>query len=138
MISKFLPKHKGVYWCIAEDGPGKQITSKHAALTAGISRFILLTVHAHHVYIHVRFIADLFATTSHAEGEAIKTQELQLIGKILEKSAIDFSKYGIEMERLLSGESDVTYEEMEFVMKLNPNTQVLSINLKREITSSKH
>ncbi len=86
----------------------------------------------------MRFIADLFATTFHAEGEVIKRQELQFIGKILEKSAIDFSKYGIEMEHLLSGESDVTYEEMEFVMKLNPSTQVLSINLKREITSSKH
>ena len=56
----------------------------------------------------------------------------------MEKSAIDFGNYGIEKEHLLSGESDVTYKEMEFVMKLNPSTQVLSINLKQEITSSKH
>ncbi len=52
---------------------------------------------------------------------------------MLEKSAIDLGKYGIE-----TGESDVTYEEMEFIMKLNPSTQVLSINLKQGIMSSKH
>ena len=73
----------------------------------------------------------------HTEGENIEKQELQFIGKMLEKSAIDFGNYGIEKEHLLRGESDVTYEEMEFVMKLNPSTQVLSINLKQEITSSK-
>ena len=76
-------------------------------------------------------------TAFYTEGEKIERQDLQLIGKILEKSAIDFSNYGIETVHLLSGESDVTYEEMEFVMKLNPRTQVLSINLKQEITASK-
>ena len=70
---------------------------------------------------------------THTEGEKIEKQELEFIGKMLEKSAIDFGKYGIE-----TGESDVTYEEMEFIMKLNPRTQVLSINLKQEIMSSKH
>ncbi len=57
---------------------------------------------------------------------------------MLEKSAIDFGNYGIEKGHLLNGSSDVTYEEMEFVMNLNPRTQVLSINLKQEVTSSKH
>ena len=66
------------------------------------------------------------------DGEKIEKQELKFIGKILEKSAIDFGKYG------LNGERDVTYKEMEFVMNLNPRTQVLSINLKQEITSSKN
>ncbi len=77
-------------------------------------------------------------TAFHTEGENIEKQELQFIGKMLEKSAIDFGNYGIEKEHLLNRESDVTYEEMEFVMKLNPSTQVLSNNLKQEITSSKH
>ncbi len=36
LVLKFLPKHKGVYWCISEDGSGTQITSRHATLTAGI------------------------------------------------------------------------------------------------------
>ncbi|XP_064389434.1 uncharacterized protein LOC135337431 isoform X3 [Halichondria panicea] len=103
LISKFLPKHKGGYWCVAEDASGTRTTSRHATLTA--------------------------------EGENIEKPELQFIGKMLEKSAIDFGNYGIEKEHLLNGESDVTYEEMEFVMKLNPSTQVLSINLKQEITS---
>ena len=35
LISKFLPKHKGAYWCVAEDASGIQITSRHATLTAG-------------------------------------------------------------------------------------------------------
>ncbi len=35
LISTFLPKHKGVYWCVAEDASGTQITSRHATLTAG-------------------------------------------------------------------------------------------------------
>ncbi len=77
-------------------------------------------------------------TTFYTEGETIEKQELQFIGKILENSAIDFGKDGIETVDLLSGEGDVTYEEMEFVMKKNPKTQVLSINLKQEITSSKN
>ena len=77
-------------------------------------------------------------TAFHTEGKNIEKQELQFIGKMLEKSAIDFGNYGIEKEHLLNGESDVTYKEMEFVMKLNPSTQVLSINLKQEITSSEH
>ncbi len=63
---------------------------------------------------------------------------MQYIGKILEKSVIDFGKYGIENVHLLNGDGKVTYEEMEFVMKLNPRTKVFSINLKQEITSSKH
>ena len=76
-------------------------------------------------------------TAFYTEGENIGNQELQFIGKILENSSIDFGKRGIETVHLLSGESNVTYEEMEFVMKLNPKTQVLSINLKQEITASK-
>ncbi len=76
-------------------------------------------------------------TAFYTEGENIGNQELQFIGKILENSSIDFGKHGIETVHLLSGESNVTYEEMEFVMKLNPKTQVLSINLKQEITASK-
>ena len=77
-------------------------------------------------------------TTFYTEGETIENQELQFIGKILENSAIDFRKYGIKTVDLLNGVGGVTYEEMEFVMKLNPKTQVLSLNLKQEITSSKN
>ncbi len=44
LISKFLPKHKGVYWCVAEDGSDTQITSRHATLTAGNLYALLLIV----------------------------------------------------------------------------------------------
>ncbi len=81
--------------------------------------------------------AVLSVAAFYTEGEKIERQELQLIGKILEKSAIDFGDYGVETVHLLNANSDVTYEEMEFVMKLKQSTQVLSINLKQEITSSR-
>ncbi len=61
----------------------------------------------------------------------IDSQELEFIAKMLKNSAVDFGNY-------VNDKSDVTYEEMEFIMKLNPKTQLLSINLKQEITSSKH
>ncbi len=35
LILKVLPKHKGVYSCIAEDVSGTRITSQPATLTAG-------------------------------------------------------------------------------------------------------
>ncbi len=63
---------------------------------------------------------------------------MKYIGRILEKSEINFGKFGIQTEHLLTGNCDVTYEEMEFIMNANPSTQVLSIDLKQEITSSKH
>ncbi len=40
-ILKLLPKHKGVYWCIAEDESGTRITSQRAALTAGTCPLLL-------------------------------------------------------------------------------------------------
>ncbi len=73
-------------------------------------------------------------TTFYTEGEMIDSQELEFIAKMLKNSAIDFGNY----VHLINNKSDVTYEEMEFIMKLNPKTQLLSINLKQEITSSKH
>ncbi len=54
LISKFLPKHKGTYWCVAEDESGTQITSRHATLTAGnlYVRLILCITHSHYNYTH--------------------------------------------------------------------------------------
>lgn len=79
-----------------------------------------------------------FNTILHIDGEIIEKDKMQYIGKILEKSDLDFGKDGIENVHLLNGDSEVTYEEMEFVMNLDPRTKVFSINLKQEITSSKH
>ena len=44
LILKFLPKHKGVYWCVAEDASGTRTTSRHATLTAG-NLFAFITHH---------------------------------------------------------------------------------------------
>ncbi len=88
-----------------------------------------------HITCTPRSYADFYMYT---EGEKIEKQVLQFIGTILDKSAIDFGKYGIETVHLLNGKCDVLYEEMECLMKLNPSTEVLSINLKQEITSSKN
>ncbi len=142
LILKVLPKHKGVYSCIAEDESGTRITSKRVALTAGTCPLLILytfvLINSYSLFkAYTACLCTFVILLFNTEGEKIEKQELQFIGKILENSSIDFGKDGIETVDLLSGEGDVTYEEMEFVMKKNPKTQVLSINLKQEITSSK-
>ena len=64
----------------------------------------------------------------------IDSQELEFIAKMLKNSAVDFGNY----VHLINDKSDVTYEEMEFIVIKSKNTTILSINLKQEITSSKH
>ena len=59
-----------------------------------------------------------------------------MLGEILKASNIEFRETGINIEHLLNGESGLTYEEMQFVMKDNPTTRVLSINLKQELQTS--
>ena len=55
LISKFLPKQKGVYWCVAEDASGTQTTSRHAKLTAG-NLFALLRI-----IVHGEMLLEVFA-----------------------------------------------------------------------------
>ncbi len=50
----------------------------------------------------------------------IDSQELEFIAKMLKNSAVDFGNY----VHLINDKSDVTYEEMEFIVKLNPKTQL--------------
>ncbi len=42
LVLKLFPKHKGVYWCTAENALGTRITSKYAALTAGTCPLIIV------------------------------------------------------------------------------------------------
>ena len=63
LISKFFPKHKGAYWCVAEDASGTQITSRHVILTAGnllVYYFILYSPHAHIQYSQVMHACESF------------------------------------------------------------------------------
>ena len=68
----------------------------------------------------------------------MEEKESKLLGKILSASNIDLSDSGVTMEHLLDGNSSLlTYEEMEVVLKENPTTRFLSMNLKQELKSSK-
>ena len=70
------------------------------------------------------------------DGDQLEEAEARLLGEILKSFNIDFSYGGINTQQLLDGESGLTYEEMQFVMKDNPTTRILSMNLKQELQSS--
>ena len=44
LVLKLLPRHKGVYWCVAEDASGTRITSQYATLTAGTCPLIIVCI----------------------------------------------------------------------------------------------
>ena len=70
------------------------------------------------------------------DGELIEKEESKLLGIILRKADISLAVYGIEVKELVEGESDVTYEEMQYVLKENPTTRVLSVDLKEGLKTS--
>ena len=70
------------------------------------------------------------------DGDQLEEAEARLLGEILKASNIDFSYSGINTQQLLDGGSGLTYGEMQFVMKDNPTTRFLSMNLKQELRSS--
>ena len=59
-----------------------------------------------------------------------------LLGQILKNAGVSLSVYEIEVELLAEGKTELTYEEMEYVLKDNPDTQVLAENLKEELKTS--
>ena len=72
------------------------------------------------------------------DGKRIEEKESRLLGKILSASNIDLRDGGVTIEQLLDGNSGhLTYEEMEVVLKENPITRFLSMNLMQEMQSSK-
>ena len=70
----------------------------------------------------------------HLGGDVLNNNESKLVGQILKKTGV--SVYGIDVEQLAKGEIEVTFEEMEYVLKDNPITHVLAMNLKEELTAS--
>ena len=70
------------------------------------------------------------------DGDQLEGAEARLLGEILKASSVDFSYSGIDTQQLLNGENCLTYGEMQFVMKDNLTTQILSMNLKQELKSS--
>ena len=67
---------------------------------------------------------------------ALKREESRLLGQILRRNGVGLDVYRIDVEQLVGGEVEVTYEEMEYVLKDNPITNVLAMNLKEELTTS--
>ena len=70
------------------------------------------------------------------DGDQLEEAEARLLGEILKASNIEFRGTGVNIQQLFDGESGLTYEEMQFVMKDNPTTRILSMNLKQELQSS--
>ena len=70
------------------------------------------------------------------DGDQLEEAEARLLGEILKTSDVEFKNLGVNIQDLLDGQSDLTYEEMQFVMKDNPTTRILSMNLKQELQSS--
>ena len=70
------------------------------------------------------------------DGDQLEEEELKLLGEILKASNVEFNNLGVDIQELLDGQSDLTYQEMQFVMKDNQIPQVLSMNLKQELQSS--
>ena len=74
---------------------------------------------------------------SDIDGEQIGEKESIWLGEILKNAGINFSDKGVSNEKLLKGGSDLTYEEVQFVLKENSTTHSLSENLKEELQSRK-
>ena len=70
------------------------------------------------------------------DGEQLEKAEARLLGEILKASNTEFRETGVNVQQLLDGGSGLTYEEMQFVMKKNDNTRILSKNLKQELQTS--
>ena len=67
----------------------------------------------------------------------MRKEESKLLGEILKKSHIDLVLFGIDVDQLAEGECILTYEEGKYVLKDNPTTHLLSMNLKEELQGSK-
>ena len=68
----------------------------------------------------------------------MKHEESRLLGEILRRTGVDLAVYGVDVEQLAKGEVEVTYEEMEYLLKDSPITHVLAMNLKEELTASEY
>ena len=58
-----------------------------------------------------------------------------LLGQFLKKADINLTSYGIDIEQLAEGKSDLSFEEMQYVLRENPTTHC--VNIKEALTSSK-
>ena len=71
------------------------------------------------------------------DGDQLEEAEGRLLGEILKASNIEFKDTGVDAQQLLNGGGGLSYEEIQFVMKDNPTTRILSNNLKLKLQTSK-
>ena len=71
------------------------------------------------------------------EGTKIEEREARLLGGILKKAGVNYVKHGIDVEELIEGKGNSTYEDLEVVLEEDPSTQMLATNLQQKLTSSK-
>ena len=74
----------------------------------------------------------------HIDGDQLEEAEAKLLGDILKAYDIEFSDSGVNIQQLCDGQSGLTYEEMQFLMKDNQATKNISMNLKQKLKSSKN
>ena len=66
----------------------------------------------------------------------MSSDESTLLGQILIKSGLNLDDYGIDVKHLAEGNIELTYVEMQCMLKDNPKTCILSLNLKEELKTS--
>ena len=70
-------------------------------------------------------------------GERIKEEESKLLGRMLQMIDIDLKSHGIDIQLLLDGHSELSYEELQLILSEIPSTRMLAKNLKQELSTSK-
>ena len=69
-------------------------------------------------------------------GEKIEEEESRLLGKMLQMIDIDLDRYGVDIQQLLNGSTELSCEEMQLILSEFPSTRMLSKNLKQELSTS--
>ena len=69
-------------------------------------------------------------------GERIKEEECKLLGRMLQTIDIDLKSHGIDIQLLLEGRSELSYEELQLILSEIPSTRMLAKNLKQELSTS--
>ena len=120
-----------------------------------LPRCLLVRVHSTIIAYHLTYIficlkytvyCEILLPSKHnanlfnppADGEVIEMEESKLLGAILSRLNVNCAAKGINVPQLSEGggSSNLTYEEVEFVMCEDPATEFLSENLKEKLKSS--
>ena len=61
----------------------------------------------------------------------------KLLGKVLEATSVDLSVYGISIDQLTNGTSNLTFEELQFLLAKHPATSAISDGLQEKLSLRK-